>query len=74
MQTGNDANADIPFQSTFNPPPEVNWLNAHSNQFGFPRLHCRRDQCTLKRLKIMSPKLTQGTHTSTHDQMCEMVR
>ena len=35
MQTGNDANANISFQSTFNPPAEVDWLNADSIRFVF---------------------------------------
>ena len=37
----------IPSQSTFNAPPAVNWLNAHSIWFGFSRLQCRRNQCGL---------------------------
>ena len=34
LQAISDANANIPFQSTSNPPPKVDRLNAHWNWFG----------------------------------------
>ena len=36
-QLGPRGHVNIPFQSGFNPPPKVDWLNAHSIQFGFSR-------------------------------------
>ena len=39
-----DANANIPFQSTYNGPPEVNWLISHSIPLGFSHLQYRHNQ------------------------------
>ena len=50
----------IPSQSTFNAPPDVNWLNAHSIQFGFSRLQCGRDQC---RLNVDSMRIQHPVRT-----------
>ena len=50
----------IPFQSTFNAPLDVNWLNEHSMRFGFSRLQCGRDQCELNAdlMRIQCPVRT----------------